>query len=305
MTILPTLRQFRHLTALASHRHFGRAAAACHVTQSTLSASIKELEGILGVALVDRTKRRVVLTPAGEDTVRRAQRILDQSEELARAARSAGKPLAGTIRMGVIPTIGPFLLPRALGRLRARYPDLALYLREDLTERLIERLLAGELDLVLLALPYDTGTVETVPLFEDRFAFCCPADHPLAGAKRVRSAQLAGENLLLLQDGHCLRQHALAACGLRQTLKIDPFAATSLLTLVQMVDNGLGTTLLPELAIEAGLLRGTRLRTVPLDDDSAAREIGLAWRKGTGRREEFLLLARELRRLAGRAAADD
>lgn len=302
MTVLPTLRQFRHLVALAAHRHFGKAAAECNVTQSTLSASIKELEDSLQVALVDRTKRSVVFTPFGEETVRRAQQILDEAEELARAAQSAGKPLAGTLRMGVIPTVAPFLLPRVFGRLRAKYPDLRLYLREDLTQRLIDRLEAGELDLVLLALPYDVGNIETEVLFSDPFSFACRADHPLANSPSVPTARLAEEKLLLLEDGHCLRQHALEACGLRERAVAAPFEATSLLTLTQMVDNGIGVTLLPQLAVDAGVTRGTSLITIPLEDGNAARDIGLAWRRRTGRREEFRLLGREIRRLAGRQA---
>ena len=300
MITLPTLRQFRHLAALAEHRHFGKAAAASAVTQSTLSASIKELEETLGVSLVDRTKRSVVFTPFGEETVRRAQTIIDETEELARSAQSAGKPLSGTIRMGVIPTVGPFLLPRVLGKLRAKYPALRLYLREDLTDRLIDKLKSGELDVVLLALPYETGALETETLFEDRFSFCCRADHPLANTPVVAAERLKDESLLLLEDGHCLRDHALAACDLRERAQRAPFEATSLGTLVQMVDNGLGVTLVPQLAIDAGILKGTDLIAIPLEDAGATRQIGLAWRARTGRRAEFELLARELKRLAGR-----
>lgn len=297
MTVLPTLRQFRHLVALAEHKHFSKAAAATHVTQSTLSASLKELEEILGVPLVDRTKRSVVFTPFGEDTVRRAQQILDEAEDLARAAQSAGEPLAGTIRMGVIPTIAPFLLPPVLAALRNKYPKLRLYLREDLTDRLVDRLQAGELDVLLLALPYDLGTIESEPLFDDPFAFCCRTDHPLANSERISGERLNGESLLLLQDGHCLRGHALAACGIRREMQVDPFEATSLTTLTQMVDNGLGTTLLPQIAVEAGVLKGTSLMTIPLDDRAAKRQIGLAWRHRTGRRDEFQLLGQEIKRI--------
>jgi LysR family hydrogen peroxide-inducible transcriptional activator len=300
MNALPTLRQFRHLVALAEHHHFGKAAAACHVTQSTLSASLKELEDTLGAVLVDRTKRSVVFTPIGDETVRRAQQILDEAEDLARAAQADSQPLSGTVRMGVIPTIAPFLLPRVLAGLRTKYPKLRLYLREDLTDRLVERLQTGELDVVLLALPYDLGTIESEALFDDPFSFCCRTDHPLANAPEVPRQRLAHESLLLLQDGHCLRQHALAACGLRRQMQIDPFEATSLLTLTQMVDNGLGVTLVPQLAIDAGLLEGTSLTAIPLDDKAARRQIGLAWRARTGRREEFKLLGREIKKFAER-----
>jgi LysR family hydrogen peroxide-inducible transcriptional activator len=300
MIALPTLRQFRHLAALAEHRHFGHAAETCHVTQSTLSASLKELEEILGASLVDRTKRSVVFTPVGEETVRRARQILDETEDLARLAHSAAAPLSGTIRLGVIPTVAPYLLPRTLGRLRAKYPQLRLYLREDLTDRLLDRLRAGELDAALLALPYEIGTLESEILFDDPFRFCCRVDHPLANSPFVTSERLGDEELLLLEDGHCLRHHALAACELPDRGGRAAFEATSLATLVQMVDNGLGVTLLPRLALDAGILRGTELTAIPLADKAQARSIGLVWRARTGRREEFQLLARELRRLSAR-----
>jgi LysR family hydrogen peroxide-inducible transcriptional activator len=303
MEILPTLRQLQHLVALAEHRHFGKAAAACHLTQSSLSASIAALEATLQAPLVDRTKRSVVLTRLGEETVERARGLLAEAAELAGAARAEGAPLSGTLRMGVIPTIGPFLLPPALPALRKAHPRLRLYLREDLTERLVERLEAGQLDLLLLALPYEAGHVETEALFEDRFSLALPRDHPLARRKALALDALADEPLLLLQDGHCLRQHALAACGLGARRAIDPFEATSLHTIVQMVDNGLGVTLLPQLAIDAGIAKGTRIALRPLGPRSPARQIGLAWRRGTARREEFRLLGRELVKFAKRERA--
>jgi LysR family hydrogen peroxide-inducible transcriptional activator len=294
MVILPSVRHLRHLVALADHAHFGHAAAACHVTQSTLSASIKELEALLEGGLVDRTKRSVVLTPIGLETVNRARRIIADLEELAAAVRASRDPLTGTVRMGVIPTIGPYLLPRLLPELRRAYIQLKLYLVEDLTARLIEALHEGKLDVVLLALPYDCGAVETSILFEDRFIVALPKGHVLANEASITADQLMHEDLLLLKDGHCLREHALAACNLASGGHSEAFEATSLPTLVQMVDNGLGTTLLPVLAVEAGLLRGTSLVSRPFISDNPAREIGLVWRKGTGRRHEFILLAQEL-----------
>jgi LysR family hydrogen peroxide-inducible transcriptional activator len=294
MVNLPSLRHLRHLTALDDHRHFGRAAAACHVTQSTLSASIKELEGVLEATLVDRSKRRVVLTPVGIETAERARRIVKEAEELVQVTRASREPLSGILRLGIIPTIGPFLLPRVLPGLREAYSRLKLYLVEDLTDRLIESLHRGELDVVLLALPYDCGAVEVVILFEDPFVVGLPRQHPLAKETRVKPQRLWGEDLLLLKDGHCLRDHALAACHLADRRVTEGFEATSLATLVQMVDNGLGTTLLPTLAVDAGLLLGTNLVTRPLLADEPARKIGLVWRRGTGRRNEFRLLAKEL-----------
>jgi LysR family transcriptional regulator, hydrogen peroxide-inducible genes activator len=294
MTSAPSIRHLRHLTALHDHGHFGRAAEACHVTQSTLSASIKELEAILQVTLVDRTKRRLVLTPVGVEAVERARRIVRGIDELVNFTSASREPLSGTLRMGAIPTVGPFLLPRVLLGLRKSYSRLKLYLVEDLTHRLIEFLHKGELDVVLLALPYECGAVEDVILFEDPFVVGLSREHRLARAERIRPQQLWCEDLLLLKDGHCLRDHALAACDLADRTMTESFEATSLATLVQMVDNGLGTTLLPMLAVDAGLLHGTNLVTRPLLGGESARKIGLVWRRGTGRREEFRLLAKEL-----------
>ena len=302
MINLPTFRQLEHLVLLAEHGHFGRAAAACHVTQSTLSASIKELENILQASLVDRTKRRVVLTPLGREIVERARRILRDGEDLVEAARAESEPLSGTLRMGVVPTIGPFLLPNILPRLRRIYPALRLYLVEDLTARLVEELHAGRLDIVLLALPYDCGNVEVRTLFQDPFKVALPHGHLLAGGKTVDLEQLRHTGLLLLKEGHCLRDQALAACGLADRKEIEPVEATSLHTLVQMVDNGLGATLLPQLAIDGGILSGTTLAVLPTAGQQPSREIGLVWRRGTGRQREFDLLALELSRLVAERA---
>jgi len=305
MINLPTLRQLRHLVALARHEHFGRAAQACHVTQSTLSASIKELEDQLQATLVDRTRRRVVVTPLGQAIVERAEDILRRAEDLVEAARESREPLTGSLNLGVIPTIGPFLLPRCLPALRRRYPRLQLYLTEDLTDRLLDQLRKGDLDLALIALPYDAPDAETADLLDDPFRLAVPKDHPLATAARVGPAKLAEANLLLLRDGHCLREHALAACRLAGRGQIDAFGATSLYTLVQMVENGLGVTLLPQLALDAGILRGTRLVALPMEGDAPTRRIALVWRRGTARRAEFEQLAQALRdvledRAAGR-----
>ncbi len=297
MINLPSLRQLQYLAALAETLHFGRAAAACNVTQSTLSAGIKELEATLGAALVDRTRRSVVLTPLGRETVQRAQLLIEMGTDLVSAARAGSEPLSGMLRLGVIPTIAPFLLPRVLRRLRRRYPKLKLYLREERTATLVEELQAGRLDVALLALPCDCGAADRMPLFRDPFLLACPPDHPLAALKRIPPERIAGQPLLLLEDGHCLREQALAACGRIDRRQIEPFAATSLHTLVQMVENGLGVTLLPELALDSGLLRGTSLVVRPIEGEEAHRVIGLAWRQGSGRRPEFELLGQEMRSL--------
>jgi LysR family hydrogen peroxide-inducible transcriptional activator len=292
MANLPSFRQLSHLVSLADHGHFGRAAQACHVTQSTLSASVRELENTLQAALVDRTKRRVVLTPLGREIVERARRILNEGTDLVEAARAGSEPLSGPLRMGVIPTVGPFLLPEILPRLRRAYPALRLYLVEDLTARLVDELQAGRLDIVLLALPHDDcRNLETMVLFRDPFAVALPNGHRLAAGNAVALETLASDELLLLKDGHCLREHALTACRLADRRQIEPVEATSLHTLVQMVDNGLGITLLPQLSIGGGILKGTAIKVLPIAGESPSREIGLVWRRGTGRQTEFALLA--------------
>jgi LysR family hydrogen peroxide-inducible transcriptional activator len=295
MINLPTLKQLRHLVALAEHGHFGRAAEASHVTQSTLSASLKELEQVLGAQLVDRTKRRVTVTPLGQSVVAKARKLLQEAEDLVETARANRKPLSGPLQLGVIPTIGPFLLPRALPVLRRRHPGLKLYLTEDLTERLLEQLHGGKLDAALIALPYELPGLEQTVIGADPFTVALPEAHALARREKIDPDRIDEEPLLLLRDGHCLREHALAACRLSGRGPTDTFQATSLYTLVQMVENGLGITLLPKIALDAGILKGTHLVTRPIAGRSEARDLALVWRRGSARREEFELMATLLR----------
>ena len=290
---LPTLRQLRYLVALAEHRHFGHAAEVCFATQSTLSAGLQELETLLGATLVERTKRKVLMTPLGEAVAARAREVLQGAEDITDLVRASGKPLCGPLRLGVIPTIAPFLLPRVLPALRQAYPDLRLILREDLTARLLERLASAELDAALLALPYDAPEMEMESLAEDGFVLACPPDHVLAAKERITGDDLAETELLLLEDGHCLRDHALAACSLAAPKGREDLLGTSLGTLVQMAASGLGVTLLPELAVEGGILRGTDLVTRPLAH-GGTRSLGLAWRRSSARKDEFRLLGRAL-----------
>jgi LysR family hydrogen peroxide-inducible transcriptional activator len=290
MVHLPSLRQLGHLVALADSGHFGRGAASCHVTQSTLSASVMALERLLGASLVDRTSRKVVFTPLGREVVARARDLLRDAENLALVAKAGAEPLVGLLKLGAIPTIGPFLLPRVLPQLRRRFPKLKLYLREDLTARLLEMLERGDLDVALIALPYDTPNIETEVLFEDPFVVTLRKDDALAQHRQVRSSDLAREPLLLLAEGHCMRGHALSACRQPRSAETQALEATSLLTLVQMVENGLGATLLPQLAVDGGILRGTKLVTRSLAASAEKRAVGLAWRKGTRRAQEFKLL---------------
>jgi LysR family hydrogen peroxide-inducible transcriptional activator len=303
MANLPTLRQLRHLVALADCGHFGRAAAQCAITQSTLSASLKELEDLLGAPLVDRTRRGMALTPLGREIVDRARVILAEAEELVELATAQREPLSGRLHLGVIPTIGPFLLPRLWPELRARYPRLTVYLTEDLTARLIDDIRASRLDAALIALPYAVGHgIEEWPLFADPFSAVLPRGHALANRERVDPEELAAEPLLLLRDGHCLKDHVLSACRLDDMPRhLDAFEATSLSTLVHMADNGIGVTLLPALALEAGILRGTDLVAVPLAGEALAREVALIWRRGSRRAEEFRRLGALIREVFGPA----
>ncbi|MEE9433350.1 MAG: LysR substrate-binding domain-containing protein [Sphingorhabdus sp.] len=294
---LPTLKQLQYLVALKEHGHFGRAAEACFVTQSTLSSGIRELETLLGLTLVERTRRVVRFTPLGNKMVDKAHRILREAEELADMARSAGKPLADDLRMSVIPTIAPFLLPRLLPALRKRFPDLKLYLREENSAAACEALHHGDVDCVLLALPYACGDVEKAGLFDDGLQVAFPKDDPRNPPARIDPGLIDEEKLLLLVDGHCLKDHALAACNRPELRANARMMGTSLYTLIQMVDNGLGVTLIPDMAVDAGLLDGTEVQARPLDAEHATREIALIWRTNSTRRGEFELLAGAMREL--------
>jgi len=297
--MLPTLRQLQYLKLLVEHGSFGRAAEAAHVTQPTLSAGIQELERCLGAPVVERARSGVILTTVGEEALRRARTILNEAEELVEAAKSAAQPLSGRFRLGVIPTVAPFLLPKALPLLRERFPKLRLFLREDLTHRLVAALRAGQLDAALIALPYDLTGLHYAHVADDELLAAMPANHPLAGFKTAAPEALEHEDLILLEDGHCLREHALAACGLKPP-KAAPgeeavFAATSLPTLVQMVGSGLGVTFLPAMAVAAGLTDAVPVAVRPIAADHPSREIVVAWRAGSSRAAEGKLLADTLR----------
>ncbi len=292
--MLPTLRQLQYLKLLREHGSFSRAAEAAHVTQPTLSAGIAELEKILGAPMVDRNRSGIILTAAGAQVAARGAAILAQAHDLAEDARTAGQPLGGRFRLGVIPTIAPFVLPAALPALKARYPKLRLYLREDLTHRLIAELKSGALDAALIALPYDMEGLEWAHVEDDELMAAFPLGHPLAAGPAVDAGRLEGEELILLEDGHCLRDHALMACGAAPRGRArddDGFAATSLATLVQMVGSGLGVSFLPAMAVESGLTAAARVGVRPLAAAHASREIVGAWRAGSTRATEGQLLA--------------
>jgi LysR family hydrogen peroxide-inducible transcriptional activator len=298
-TYLPTIKQLQYLVALHEHGHFGRAAESCYVSQSTLSAGIRELESLLGVTLVERSRRVVRFTSLGEQVVAKAHRLLREAEELSDLVQASGKPLAGTMRMSVIPTIAPFMLPRILPRLRKERPELKLLLREETSQDAVESLHHGRVDCVLLALPFATGEVEMEHIADDRLYVAFPKDDPRDPPDSIPPAMIdtmaSGGRLLLLEDGHCLKEHALAACNRPELRASATMIGTSLHTLVQMVNNDLGLTMLPEMALEAGILNGTDVVARPLKAKNAKREIALIWRKNSPRAEEFRLLAEELR----------
>jgi len=295
---LPTVKQLQYLVALRRFGHFGRAADACFVTQSTLSAGLRELETLLGITLVERTRRVVRFTALGEKIADKAIRVLRETEELAEMARAQGRPLHGELRMGVIPTIAPFLLPTMLPRLRSQWPELKLYLREETSGAACEALHRGQLDCVLLALPFGCGEVDSTPLFDDPLFVAYPHGEAPA-APSVDAADIDESRLLLLEDGHCLKDHALSACNRPELRANAAMMGTSLHTLVQMVDNGLGLTFVPGMAIEAGILSGTAVDALPLRSEYPYRSIALIWRRSSPREGEFKLLAETLRRIVG------
>jgi LysR family hydrogen peroxide-inducible transcriptional activator len=293
---LPTIKQLQYLVALRQHGHFGKAAEACFVTQSTLSAGLRELETLLNMTLVERTRRVVRFTALGEKIADKAIRVLRETEELAEMARAEGQPLHGELRMGVIPTIAPFLLPAMLPRLRREWPNLKLYLREETSQAACEALHRGQLDCVLLALPYACGEVDSAPLFDDPLFVAFPHGEAPRGTS-VGVDAIDENRMLLLEDGHCLKDHALSACNRPDLRAHAAMMGTSLHTLVQMVDNGLGVTFIPAMAIEAGILDGTQVDAKPLKSDHGYRRIALIWRRSSPRENEFRLLAATLRQI--------
>lgn len=286
MSHLPTLKQLRYFVALEQHGHFGQAAAACFVSQSAFSVAIRELETLLGVRLVDRTNRRVTVTPTGRRVAIQARRCLRDIEQLVELADAKRELLSGELIFGVIPTVAPFLLPEILPAVRRRHPALKLYIRERTTAVLHVELLEGRLDLMLLAFPYALRQVETLLLFRDHFFLAYRAGTRLVDSHHFSVDQCGAESVLLLEDGHCLRDHALSACRLRNQEVVNRFAASSLFTLLEMVNSDMGITFVPEMAVGSAMLRQTCIETRPLDR-SSYREIGLAWRKGSARSAEF------------------
>ncbi len=290
-----TLAELRYLVAVADLRHFGRAAARCNVTQPTLSGQLRKLEETLGVPLVERTTRSVTLTPLGERIVAHARRILEEADQISELARHRQGALTSVLRLGVIPTLGPYILPRFLDRLHQTFPKLRLVLREDLTDNLLAALEAHSLDVVLIALAEDDDAGPTMPLFIEPFCFVCAAGHRLGNQPVVTERDLAQERLLLLDEGHCLRDLALAVCGDQardQKAPSDDFRATSLDTICEMVAAGFGCTLLPAMAVPHLTAGDNRLEVRPLRAARAYRRIGLLWRASFPRGEDLRVLGR-------------
>lgn len=289
------LQDLRYIVTLVKTRHFGRAAEACSVSQPTLSTQIKNLEDELGVALFERTNKRVMPTPVGLTLIAQAQVILEEAEKLRYMAQQVHDPMSGPLRLGVIPTLGPYLLPHLVPHLRAKYPLLRLYLREEITARLLDHLHTGELDALLLSLPVPHGGLEVEALFCEPFVLACPVGDPLAGKRRIREADLLDAPLLLLEDGHCLRDQALAVCGFPPSPGTETFRASSLETLRQMVAAGVGCTLLPKLAAAVPSPSDTLLVLRPFADPAPSRTIGLVYRRGFPRAQTVQTLAELMR----------
>jgi LysR family hydrogen peroxide-inducible transcriptional activator len=285
-----TLRQLQYLAAVAELRSFRRAAEACHVSQPSLSAQVAEAERALGVRLFERDRRRVLVTAAGEALLARARRVLLEADDLVDAARLHADPLSGTLRVGIIPTVGPYLLPRVVPALRAELPKLLVLWEEDKTDALVRRASAGELDAALLAREAHLGDLVLAPLGADPFLVAAPPDHRLSRAPGpLRREDLRGERVLLLDDGHCLRDQALEVCASAKAEELG-FRATSLSTLVQMVASGAGVTLLPSIAVDTEAPRAG-LRARPFAEPAPGRTLVLAWRRGAAAEAALRALA--------------
>lgn len=291
---LPTLRQLKYLTAVVSLKHFGKAAEQCFVTQSTLSAGIQDLENLLGAPLLERTNRKVLVTALGEEIAQRAQHILSLSADLVDLADLEKNPLSGRLRVGVIPSISPFLLPKALPTIRKQLPQTELVLIEEQSERLIKQLNEGDIDLAILAFPFNIGHLEHRVFASETFWVALPKDHPLADSEGIDASQLPISDLLLLTEGHCLREHALSACHLPNTSHRTSMQGTSLYTLIEMVAGGLGITLIPEMAINSDMVAHAEISLRPLiAKEKPVRELGLVWRPSYRSTEAIDLLSEQ------------
>ena len=290
-----TIRQLRYFNALAQTGHFGQAAELCAVSQPALSMQIKELESELGAPLVERRPSGAQLTPLGREIAQRANEILILTQGLSDLAQSRARVLSGALSLGVIPTIAPYLLPATLNEIRRSYPDLDLRIRETRTETLVADLLSGALDLLLLALPVDHPEVETLELLTDSFMLAAPQTGPTPTQVLSADDLLQESRILLLEEGHCFRDHALEVCEMHRRGEIDTLGASSLATIVRMVANGMGVTLLPKISVDTET-RGLDLRLLDFPDPAPSRSIGLAWRKSSPRKRDFEEVGKMIRR---------
>lgn len=297
-----SLRQLRYFDAVARLGHFGRAAEHCAVTQPALSMQIREMEQSLGVQLLERRPKGVRLTAAGSEIARRAARILAEMRDLKDYAAQAGKPLCGALNLGVIPSVAPYLLPPLLPLVQSEYPDLDLSIRETQTHHLVQQLAEGTLDLLFLALPIEHTEVETFSLFEDRFLLAVPPGWPIDTKLRATPELVKADRLLLLEEGHCLRDQALSFCELRQIDSINTFGASSLSTIVQMVANGMGMTLLPEISIDLET-RHQKIGLMRFAEPEPSRTLGLAWRTSSPRKNDYMEIGRLILQAARKNAA--
>ncbi len=290
-----TIRQLRYFNALAQTGHFGQAAELCAVSQPALSMQIKELESELGAPLVERRPSGAQLTPLGREIAQRANEILILTQGLSDLAESRARVLSGALSLGVIPTIAPYLLPATLNEIQRSYPDLDLRIRETRTETLVADLLSGALDLLLLALPVDHPEVETLELLTDSFMLAAPQTGPTPTQVLSADDLLQESRILLLEEGHCFRDHALEVCEMHRRGEIDTLGASSLATIVRMVANGMGVTLLPKISVDTET-RGLDLRLLDFPDPAPSRSIGLAWRKSSPRKRDFEEVGKMIRR---------
>ena len=286
-----SLKQLRYFDAVARSGHFGKAAEACAITQPALSMQVQELEKFLGVQLLERGRNGVMLTASGKDIAQRAARVLADVRDIVDLARRQGDLLSGPLGFGVIPSVAPYILPQLLPMIRDAFPDLDLHIRESQTQPLLRELLDGQIDVLLLALPVEHPDIETIRLFDDRFLLAMATSHRMSNRVKATPDMLENDRLLLLEEGHCMRDQALAFCNLRRIENINMFGASSLSTLVQMVANGLGMTLLPELAMPVETRRGD-IRLMRFANPQPQRVIGLAWRKSSPRKHHFAELGR-------------
>ncbi|MBF0622252.1 MAG: LysR family transcriptional regulator [Magnetococcales bacterium] len=295
MMILPTLRQFQYLVTVVETCHFGQAAKRCHASQSSLSTGIQELENLIGAPLLERTKRSVKPTLLGEEIAKRAREILTMSQEIMVLSKIAAQPLSSALRLGTIPTIGPFLLPTILPAVRKQFPALQLLLREDQSATLVKAVDDGSLDVAILAFPYEVGRLNQALIYEENFLVGMPTDHPLTANDVISTGDFEPEELLLLEEGHCLRDHVLAVCHLEQLQKDRTFQGTSLYTLIQMVAGKQGITFIPEMALNTTAIPKTEITLRPFAEPGPHRKIGLIWRKSFPRQDEIETLLLFLR----------